>query len=209
VENAHFVVVEKRQTAASIFRGGSTVSERFVFGRRDKQRSRYRLFFHRAIRKCQKRLVASKRKSYVDQRYFCTGGGIVEVAKEVEDPVDLEMLMLSPVPARGEEGKKKNRCLLWMSVPAKMDSSNERMRTVILQSRLQRRRRLRAAQSRLGVTEARREPPYHRLLTGCCILAGDTDCGGLDMEMPVAGLMRGMAFRARVAAGWCIFMVDC
>jgi hypothetical protein len=156
-----------------------------------------------------KRLVASKRKSYVDQRYFCTGGGIVEVAKEVEDPVDLEMLMLSPVPARGEEGKKKNRCLLWMSVPAKMDSSNERMRTVILQSRLQRRRRLRAAQSRLGVTEARREPLYHRLLTGCCILAGDTDCGGLDMEMPVAGLMMGMAFRARVAAGWCIFMVDC
>jgi hypothetical protein len=79
--------------------------------------------------------------------------GIVEVAKEVEDPVDLEMLMLSPVPARGEE--KENRCLLWMSVPAKMNSSNERMRTVILQSRLQRRRRLRAAQSRLGVTEAR------------------------------------------------------
>jgi hypothetical protein len=46
-------------------------------------------------------------------------------------------------------------------------------------------------------------------LTGCCILAGDTDCGGLDMEMPVAGLMMGMAFRARVAAGWCIFKVDC
>jgi hypothetical protein len=199
----------KKQTAASIFRGGSTVSERVVFWYRDKQRSRYRLFFHRAIRKCQKRLVASKRKSYVDQRYFFVQVGIVEVAKEVEDPVDLEMLMLSPVPARGEEGKKKNRCLLWMSVPAKMDSSNERMRTVILQSRLQRRRRLRAAQSRLGVTEARREPPYHRLLTGCCILAGDTDCGGLDMEMPVAGLMMGMAFRARVAAGWCIFMVDC
>lgn len=53
-----------------------------------------------------------------------------------------------------------------------------------------------------GVTEARREPPHHRLLTGCCILAGDTDCGGLDMEMPVAGLMMGMALRARVAEGW-------
>jgi len=116
--------------------------------------------------------------------------------------------MLSPVPARGR--KEKNRCLLvWMLVPAKMNSCDERMRTVILQPRLQRRRRLRVAQSRLGVTEARREPPYHRLLTGCCILAGDTDCGGLDMEMPVAGLMMGMAFRARVAAGWCIFMVDC
>jgi hypothetical protein len=60
-----------------------------------------------------------------------------------------------------------------------------------------------------GVTEARREPPYHRLLTGCCILAGDTDWGGLDMEMPVAGLMMGMALRARVAEGWWSFMAGC
>jgi hypothetical protein len=29
------------------------------------------------------------------------------------------------------------------------------------------------------------------------------------MEMPVAGLMIGMALRARVAAGWCSFKVDC
>jgi hypothetical protein len=58
------------------------------------------------------------------------------------------------------------------------------------------------ASSRLGVTEARREPPHHRRLTGCCILAGDTEGGGLDMEMPVAGLMMGMALRARVAEGW-------
>lgn len=37
----------------------------------------------------------------------------------------------------------------------------------------------------------------------CCILAGDTDCGGLDMLMPVLGLTIGMALRIRVAAGWC------
>lgn len=31
--------------------------------------------------------------------------------------------------------------------------------------------------------------------------AGDTEGGGLAMEMPVAGLMIGMALRPRVAAG--------
>jgi hypothetical protein len=44
---------------------------------------------------------------------------------------------------------------------------------------------------------------------GCCILLGDTDGGGLDMVRPLAGLMMGMALRARVAAGWCSFRVDC
>jgi hypothetical protein len=112
----------KKQTAASIFRGGSTVSERVVFWYRDKQRSRYRLFFHRAIRKCQKRLVASKRKSYVDQRYFFVQVGIVEVAKEVEDPVDLEMLMLLPVPARGEEKRKSMPAL---DVGARQDEQQQ------------------------------------------------------------------------------------
>jgi hypothetical protein len=34
-------------------------------------------------------------------------------------------------------------------------------------------------------------------------LAGDTEEGGLDMEIPVAGLMMGIALRPRVAAGWC------
>ena len=29
------------------------------------------------------------------------------------------------------------------------------------------------------------------------------------MEMPVAGLMMGIALRARVAAGWWSFMADC
>lgn len=54
---------------------------------------------------------------------FCTGG-YREVAKEVEDPVDLEKLVVSPAPARGE---KKNRCLLLgMLVPAKMNSCHER-----------------------------------------------------------------------------------
>jgi hypothetical protein len=43
----------------------------------------------------------------------------------------------------------------------------------------------------------------------CCILAGETDGGGLDMLMRVAGLMMGMALRARVAEGWWSFKVDC
>jgi len=44
--------------------------------------------------------------------------------------------------------------------------------------------------------------PYHlRFMTGC-ILAGETEGGGLDIVMPVAGLMMGMALRARVAEGW-------
>lgn len=44
---------------------------------------------------------------------------------------------------------------------------------------------------------------YHRRLMCCCccILAGEMDGGGLAMVMPVTGLMIGMAFRARVAAG--------
>jgi hypothetical protein len=46
---------------------------------------------------------------------------------------------------------------------------------------------------------------YHRRPMDCCILAGDTDEGGLDMVMPVAGLMMGMALRPRVAAGWWSF----
>lgn len=47
------------------------------------------------------------------------------------------------------------------------------------------------------------ESHYHRRpMTLCCIRAGETDGGGLDMEMPVAGLTMGMALRARVAAGW-------
>lgn len=53
-------------------------------------------------------------------------------------------------------------------------------------------------------------PPYHRRPTACgCIRPGDTEGGGLDMVMPVAGLMMGMALRARVAEGWWSFKVDC
>ncbi len=45
-------------------------------------------------------------------------------------------------------------------------------------------------------------PPYHRR-------AGDTDGGGLDMVLPVAGLMIGIGLRARVAGtGWYSFRVD-
>lgn len=43
----------------------------------------------------------------------------------------------------------------------------------------------------------------------CCIREpGDTDGGGLDIVMPVAGLIMGMALRVRVAAGWWSFRVD-
>jgi hypothetical protein len=44
---------------------------------------------------------------------------------------------------------------------------------------------------------------YHRRPTmECCILPGETDGDGLDMEIPVAGLTMGIALRPRVAAGW-------
>lgn len=35
-----------------------------------------------------------------------------------------------------------------------------------------------------------------------CILEGDTDGDGLVIEIPVVGLIIGMALRARVAEGW-------
>lgn len=43
---------------------------------------------------------------------------------------------------------------------------------------------------------------YHRRPMACCILPGDTDGGGLAIVRPLAGLIMGMALRARVAAGW-------
>lgn len=47
---------------------------------------------------------------------------------------------------------------------------------------------------------------YHRpRMDCCCIRAGETDGGGLDIVMPVRGLMIGMALRARVADGWWSF----
>lgn len=47
---------------------------------------------------------------------------------------------------------------------------------------------------------------YHRRPIDCwTIRAGETDGGGDDIEMPVAGLMIGIALRARVAAGWWSF----
>lgn len=52
---------------------------------------------------------------------------------------------------------------------------------------------------------------YHRppaRIDCCCIRPGDTDGGGLDMVMPVRGLMMGMALRARVAEGWWSFKDD-
>lgn len=119
----------------------------------------------------------------------------------------LKHLVMSPLPARGKKGKEgiKNRCLLLcMSVLRQDEQLHERMRTAILQPRLQR-RRLQVGLVSPGrrITEARHQPPYHRGPTGCgCILAGDTEGGGLDMMPPVAGLMMGMGLRARVADGW-------
>jgi hypothetical protein len=43
--------------------------------------------------------------------------------------------------------------------------------------------------------------PYQRRPMVCCILAGEADGDGLAIVMPVAGLMMGIAFRVRVAAG--------
>lgn len=58
------------------------------------------------------------------------------------------------------------------------------------------------------VTETKRAPPYHRRpMDCCCIRPGDTDGGGLDIEMPVAGLIIGIALRVRVAEGWWSFNV--
>lgn len=48
---------------------------------------------------------------------------------------------------------------------------------------------------------------YHRRMD-CCSRAGDSDRGGLGMEMPVAGLTMGMALRPRVAEGWCSLKLE-
>lgn len=67
----------------------------------------------------------------------------------------------------------------------------------------------RLARSRL-VSQKQDVHPYHRRpMACCCIRAGDTDGGGLDMLRPVAGLMMGMALRARVAEGWWSFKPEC
>jgi len=54
---------------------------------------------------------------------------------------------------------------------------------------------------RYAFPTARAKSVYHRRPIACCILAGDTDGGGLDMLIPVLGLTMGMALRIRVAAG--------
>lgn len=63
---------------------------------------RYRLFSLSRHPKMSKFCRFEKGQAYVDQKVscFCTGG-YREVAKEVEDPVDLEKLVVSPAPARG------------------------------------------------------------------------------------------------------------
>lgn len=55
-----------------------------------------------------------------------------------------------------------------------------------------------------AITEDETTAAYHRpRMVCCCIRAGDTDGGGLAMEMPVDGLMIGMALPRLRAAGWC------
>lgn len=51
---------------------------------------------------------------------------------------------------------------------------------------------------------------YHRRpIVVVCILEGDTEGGGLDMEIPVTGFTIGMALRGReVGAGWCNLRAD-
>lgn len=60
---------------------------------------------------------------------------------------------------------------------------------------------------------AKRRPAiYHLWRRPDCIRTdGETDCGGLGMvkPWPLAGLIIGMAFRARVAWGWWIFRFEC
>lgn len=59
-------------------------------------------------------------------------------------------------------------------------------------------------------TEAVRKVYQRRAIDCCwcwCILEGDTEAGGLD-RAPSFGFTIGIAFRMRVAAGWCNFKVD-
>jgi len=99
--------------------------------------------------------------------------------------------------------KEKDRCLLrCVSVPAKMNDCLNQTPSGDFTTQLQRRRRLRW----LGPVRRQGSETlanYHRPAMGRgCIRPGETEGGGLDMVMPVAGLMMGMALRARVAEGW-------
>jgi hypothetical protein len=95
-ENTHLVRLERE--TASIFEAESTVSGEIVF-----ETGRYRLFLVAPSEKV-KVLSLRKRRGLCRSNVicFCTGG-YREVAKEVEDPVDLEKLVVSPAPARGEK----------------------------------------------------------------------------------------------------------
>ncbi len=73
-------------------------------------------------------------EAYVAQG-ICTGEGIAaKVTKEVENPVDLETVEYCR-PCLPEGGVRRiDARYFWMSVPAKMNSCSERMRTVNLYS---------------------------------------------------------------------------
>lgn len=103
------------------------------------------------------------------------------------------------------------RQFVFFNVVARPRSVVKQMgRKAILPSDLHRSQQRRSPVSNLSSQDQDGENAYHRRPMACCIRAGDTEGGGLDMEMPVEGLTIGMALpRIRVAAGWCNFKVDC
>jgi hypothetical protein len=108
VGNAHFDVSRKNKPLPPSSEAGAPYPKELVF-------------FGIEINKVEVSIILSSRHPGMSKTFcrfeeeelcrsnvFCTGG-YREVAKEVEDPVDLEMLMLSPVPARGRK-KKIDAC---------------------------------------------------------------------------------------------------
>lgn len=113
-------------------------------------------------------------------------------------------LWLSALPA-GKRDKRGSMSATLSSVPAKMvrlrQKRMSRIKSVATVTTV-----VSGDPGSLCVTDAKRGPPYHRRPIDCwTIRAGETDGGGDDIEMPVAGLMIGIALRARVAEGWWSF----
>ncbi len=161
MENARFAVVEKR-TAASIFRGREHRNPQDFFF--CCKHERYRLFFHRAVRKCP-RFVASKRKRHMSLKEFVqVGVSLRRLPRKSRIQSTLRTVEYCR-PCLPEGGVRRiDARYFWMSVPAKMNSCSERMRTVNLYSPdCNDDDGFRPAQSRLRATEARR-----RHLTTVC-----------------------------------------
>jgi hypothetical protein len=113
VENAHFVRVENKPQPPSS-EVGNTVSEIF-FGW---ENTRYRLFFHRAVRECQK-FVASKRKRHMSIKEFVQVG-IAAKSRQVSSRIQSALengRSLSPLPARGRRKKEIDACYFGCRCP--------------------------------------------------------------------------------------------